>query len=153
MTVLLLAASAIWNKCIYCGAILCIVIQVDDIQFDAMVTKAMDSLPQEYISGLMNVVITVEDFPTEEQRAQQKLRPWQTLFGLYQGIPRTQRGSGYNLVLPDKITLFKGPLEQASNSVAELQEHITRTLWHEIAHYYGLGHDRIHELEDKPKKV
>ena len=109
----------------------------------------MNELPQEYISGLQNVAIVYEEYPTEEQRAKQRLRPWQTLLGLYEGIPRVRRGSGYNFVLPDKITLFKGPLQEASSTPAQLQEHIKRTLWHEIAHYYGLGHERIHELEDK----
>lgn len=114
-----------------------------------MTTKAMDELPQEYLAGLQNVVITFEDYPTEEQRRRQNLQVWQTLFGLYEGIPRTKRGNNYNMVLPDKITLFKAPLEQASNTHEELQEHIKRTLWHEIAHYYGLGHDRINDLENK----
>jgi len=117
-----------------------------------MVTKAMDELPQEYIAGLNNVLITFEDNLTSEQRRRQNLQAWQTLFGLYEGIPRVQRGNNYNLVLPDKITLFKGPLESASNNESDLQEHIKRTLWHEIAHYYGLGHDRIHQLEDGSKK-
>ncbi len=124
---------------------------VGNEQFDAMITKAMDELPQQYIAGLNNVVIVYEDEPTTEQRRRQNLQAWQTLFGLYEGIPLIRRGSGYNMVLPDKITLFKLPLQSASNSVADLQEHIKRTLWHEIAHYYGLGHDRIHELEDKSK--
>ncbi len=126
---------------------------IDDIQFEAMITKAMDELPQEYIRGLKNVVIVFEEHPSEEQRQKQHLPAWQTLFGLYEGIPLTRRGNSYNLVLPDKITLFKGPLEAASNTVPELQERIKRTLWHEIAHYYGLDHDRIHELEDKPRKA
>ena len=54
-------------------------------------------------------------------------------------------------MLPDKITLFKGPMQDATQTLEQLQEQIKRTLWHEIAHYYGLGHDRIHELEDKSK--
>ena len=110
----------------------------------------MDALPQEYIKGLKNVVITFEDNPTEEQRRRQNLQAWQTLFGLYEGVPLTRRGN-YSMVLPDKITLFKGPLEAASMSGEQLQERIKRTLWHEIAHYYGLGHDRIHELENGTK--
>ena len=130
-------------------AILYIVISVTETQFDEMITRAMNELPQEYISGLQNVAIVQEEYPTEEQRAKQHLRPWQTLLGLYEGIPRVRRGSNYNLVLPDKITLFKGPLQEASHSTAQLQEHIKRTLWHEIAHYYGLDHQRIHELEDR----
>ena len=111
----------------------------------------MDELPQKYIAGLKNVLITFENIPSEEQRRRQNLQVWQTLFGLYEGIPRTQRGNNYNLVLPDRITLFKHPLQNASNNKEQLKENIKRTLWHEIAHYYGLGHDRIHELEDKHK--
>ena len=125
---------------------------VSNEQFEAMISEAMDELPQKYIAGLQNIVITFEDLPTQEQRRRQNLQAWQTLFGLYEGIPRTQRGNNYNLVLPDKITIFKIPLEQASNNDNDLKENIKRTLWHEIAHYYGLGHDRIHELEDKSKK-
>jgi predicted Zn-dependent protease with MMP-like domain len=126
-------------------------VTISNKEFDAMITVAMDALPQEYIAGLQNVVVTFEDDPSQEQRRRQNLQAWQTLFGLYEGIPRTRRGSNYNLVLPDKITLFKGPLQQASQNLQELQERITRTLWHEIAHYYGLGHDRIHQLEDGTK--
>ena len=126
-------------------------ITVGNKQFDAMITKAMDELPQQYIVGLNNVVIVYEDEPTSEQRRRQNLQAWQTLFGLYEGIPLTRRGSGYNMVLPDKITLFKLPLQNASANIADLQEHIKRTLWHEIAHYYGLGHDRIQQLENKSK--
>ncbi len=122
---------------------------VDDVQFEALIAKAMDELPQEYIRGLHNVVITFEDRPSEEQRRRQHLQAWQTLFGLYEGIPRTQRGNNYNLVLPDKITLFKEPLQEAAENAQQLLERIKRTLWHEIAHYYGLGHDRIHALEHK----
>ncbi len=114
-----------------------------------MITVAMDALPQEYIRGLNNVVITFEDYPSEEQRRRQNLQAWQTLFGLYEGIPLTRRGSGQTMALPDKITLFKGPLESTSEGHEQLQERIKRTLWHEIAHYYGLGHDRIHDLENK----
>jgi len=127
------------------------VINITDNEFDAMITKAMDELPQQYIAGLNNVVITFEDDPTEEQRRRQNLQAWQTLFGLYEGIPLTQRSGSYNLVLPDKITLFKNPLQHASSDASQLHENIKRTLWHEIAHYYGLGHDRIHHLEGKPK--
>jgi len=125
------------------------VINITDEEFDDMITVVMDELPQAYIAGLKNVVITFDDEPSEEQRRRQNLQAWQTLFGLYEGIPLTNRGNNYNLVLPDKITLFKNPLQQASNDARQLHENIKRTLWHEIAHYYGLGHDRIHELENK----
>ena len=108
----------------------------------------MDELPQKYTDALDNVAVVYEDEPTPEQRIEMKLRHNETLFGLYQGIPQTGRGMGYNLVLPDKITIFKRPILRASRDMTELKAHIKHTLWHEIAHHFGLDHDRIHELED-----
>lgn len=119
-----------------------------DEQFDALITRAMDELPQEYITGLDNVAIVMADWPSEEQIVKMKLREnGSLLLGLYEGIPLTQRGNGYTFVLPDKITLFKHSILRVVRNDDELFEQIKRTLWHEIAHYYGLGHDRIHELE------
>lgn len=118
-----------------------------DNLFDALITRAMDELPQQYITGLDNVAITFAEAPTPEQLKKQGVRQNELLLGLYEGIPLTARGAGYTFVLPDKITLFKQPLLTVSHSEAELFERVKRTLWHEIAHHYGLGHDRIHELE------
>jgi len=73
------------------------------------------------------------------------------LLGLYEGIPLTKRTGNYNFVLPDKITLFKNSLLEISKDESELFENIKRTLWHEIAHYYGLGHDGIDRLQSKHK--
>lgn len=109
----------------------------------------MDELPQEYIVNLKNVAITIADEPTPEQREKQKLKDNQTLFGLYEGIPLTKRGAGYSFVLPDKITIFKYPIMHSSPDLVSLKAQVKRTLWHEIAHHYGLGHDRIRELEEK----
>lgn len=109
--------------------------------------QALDELPEKYVSNLRNVVITYADEPTPTQREELKLRGHQSLFGLYEGIPLTQRGNNYNLVLPDKITLFKLPLFYHSQNEADFKKQIKHTLWHEIAHYFGLGHGRIHELE------
>lgn len=120
---------------------------VADSEFDALITRAMDELPQQYITGLDNVAITFADAPTPEQLKKQGVRENQLLLGLYEGIPLTARGAGYTFVLPDKITLFKLPLLQISASKEELFARIKRTLWHEIAHHYGLGHDRIDELQ------
>jgi predicted Zn-dependent protease with MMP-like domain len=125
------------------------VIEVSNETFEELINKAMEELPQEYVKGLDNVVIIFEDRPSPEQREKLKLRCDHTLLGLYEGIPRTQRGMGYNLVLPDRITLFKGPITHMVDDMAELKEQIKRTLWHEIAHHYGLDHDRIHALERK----
>ena len=125
---------------------------VTDEEFDRLVTKAMDELPQEYIKGLDNVAILYADQPDEYQRQKSDLQPGHILLGLYEGIPLTKRGAGYNFVLPDKITLFKHPLLMvAGRDEATFFEQVKRTLWHEIAHYYGLNHDHIHALEDGKK--
>lgn len=123
---------------------------LSDQEFDQLISRAMDELPQEYIKGLNNVAIVYADWPDEYQAKKAGLHEGSLLLGLYEGIPLTQRGANYNMVLPDKITLFKWPLMMISRSEADLPEQIKRTLWHEIAHYYGLGHSRIHELQNRP---
>ena len=125
--------------------------EITDDVFEQVINDSMDELPQEYIQRLNNVAITYEDEPTPEQRTKLQLRCDQTLFGLYEGIPLTKRNAGYNLVLPDKITIFKMPILRASRDLAALKQQVKHTLWHEIAHYYGLDHDRIHALEQKPR--
>ncbi len=125
-------------------------VELTDQQFDALITRAMDELPQEYIKGLKNVVIVMADEPTEEQRQKMKLGTHSLLLGLYEGVPLTQRGSGWSGMLPDKITLFKNQILAVTHDEESLFEQIKRTLWHEIAHYYGLDHDRIDELESRP---
>ena len=121
--------------------------QISDEQFDSLISRAMDELPQKYIENLDNVAIVYSDEPTLEQRQKMKLDDHHLLLGLYEGIPLTQRGSGYSFVLLDKITLFKHSLMNVARNEAELFEQIKRTLWHEIAHYYGLNHDRINFLQ------
>ncbi len=122
---------------------------VSDQEFNDLIAQSLDELPDEYTSRLNNVVITYEDAPTPEQRQKLKLRGNQTLFGLYEGVPLTARGSGYSGVLPDKITLFKLPMQQAAPDISSLKAQVKHTLWHEIAHYFGLNHDRIYEIESR----
>lgn len=118
-----------------------------DKDFEEMINNGISSLPKLYQENLNNVGFVIADEPTPEQRKELKLRCNETLFGLYQGIPLTRRGSGYNLVLPDKITIFKLPIAAASSSVEDIVEHVRHTVWHEVAHFYGLNHDQIHKLE------
>jgi predicted Zn-dependent protease with MMP-like domain len=124
---------------------------ISDEAFDRLITKAMDELPQDYIKGLDNVAILYADEPDEYQRENSHLHEHSILLGLYEGIPLTKRGSNYTFVLPDKITLFKLPILSVVNSDAELFEQIKRTLWHEIAHFYGLEHVHIDALEQKKR--
>lgn len=125
--------------------------EISDQQFENLIAQAMDELPEHYAQEMDNVVITWAEDPTSEQRAKMKLRAHETLFGLYEGIPLTRRGSGYSLVLPDKITLFKNPLIYACSSLDALKAQIKHTLWHEIAHHFGLDHGNIHGLEAKAR--
>jgi predicted Zn-dependent protease with MMP-like domain len=124
---------------------------LSDEEFDRLISQAMDELPQKYIQGLDNVAIVQADEPTEEQKIKMKLDNQHLLLGLYEGIPLTQRGNGYSFVLPDKITLFKHAIQAVSYDEPSLFEQIKRTLWHETAHYYGLGHGRIDELQNRSK--
>lgn len=121
-------------------------IQVSYERFQELINQALDSLPGDHVKNIKNVAILCEDDPTPGQREALKLRGDQTLLGLYEGVPLSQR-QGMTRVLPDKITLFKNPLERQANDEAGLREAIRHTLWHEIAHYYGLDHRKIYELE------
>ena len=122
---------------------------MEDINFDDLVAEAIDSLPEKYGRGLDNVAFVTEDFPTPAQREKLKLRCHQTLFGLYEGIPRTKRGNNYSGVLPDKITIFRLPILSVSTTPDAVRRQVRRTVWHEVAHHYGLDHGDIHRLENK----
>lgn len=119
-------------------------------EFEDLVNKAVAQLPKDYLAKIKNVAILVEDEPSLEQRHKLMLRNDQSLFGLYEGVPLSQR-QGVLKTLPDKITLFQKPLEYFSNNMSELFDRIGRTVWHEVAHYFGLDHDQIRELERKEK--
>lgn len=122
-------------------------IDISDDDFAQLIPQAWDSLPGDHVRNLKNVAVTWEDEPSEEQRKESHLTPNQTLLGLYQGVPLSQRQGVLNKTLPDKITLYKGPLCAASGDLNQLKEQIRHTLWHEIGHYYGLNHAQIHERE------
>lgn len=117
-----------------------------DDEFDQIVGEALDSLPKKYTRRMQNVAIIYADEPTPEQRRELKLHCNQTLLGLYQGVPLPAR-NGVTPLLPDKITIFKLPLSEMSRDIADLKRRVRHTLWHEMAHYFGLDHKRIHELD------
>ena len=113
-----------------------------------IVSEAIDGIPSPYIDRLENVAFIVEDTPTPAQSQELGLRCSDLLFGLYEGVPLPSR-QGTTKLLPDKITLFKKPLQIVSHDMHELTKYVKHTIWHEVAHYYGLGHKRIHELEKR----
>lgn len=121
--------------------------QITDERFSELITRALNELPEDYVRNLDNVAITYADEPTPDQLTKQGVRHGSLLLGLYEGIPQTQRGAGYHLVLPDKITIFKHPICQIVADETELFEQTKRTLWHEIAHHYGLNHGDIDARE------
>jgi predicted Zn-dependent protease with MMP-like domain len=123
-------------------------IEIDDEEFEKIINKSIEGLPKIYQENLKDVAFIVEDVPSLEQRQRMNLGPNQSLFGLYEGVPLSRR-MGTVKTLPDKITIYKKVIEMTSNTKAELYDRVGRTIWHEVAHYYGLDHQKIKELEDK----
>ncbi len=113
------------------------VLETGDIDFGREVEDALASLPPALREAVSNVAVVVEDEPP----------PGQPLLGLYEGIPLTKRGSGYAGVLPDKITIYRGPLERLYGADREsLRRQIRRVVLHEIAHHFGISDERLEEL-------
>ncbi|HSX33803.1 MAG TPA: metallopeptidase family protein [Candidatus Saccharimonadales bacterium] len=121
-------------------------VEISDEQFAELIDQAIAHLPKDHQKSIQNVAFLYEDEPTADQREALKLQCNQTLYGLYQGVPLTKR-QGVTSYRPDRITIFKGPITRAAQNVAELKEMIRHTVWHEVAHYFGLDHDQIHHLE------
>lgn len=111
-------------------------------QFERIVDRAVVSLGEELRERLDNVEIVVAAEPRIDQTGEDD----DQLFGLYEGIPRTERTSSYGMTLPDKITIFQGPLERNFTTPAELYEQVRVTVLHEIAHHFGIDEDRLTEL-------
>jgi len=122
-------------------------------EFEALVFKAIEALPEEFKSKLENIDVLVEDWPSPQQISRLRLRNKAQLLGLYEGIPQTRRDSGYNLVLPDKITIFQRPVELECHSDKEIEAEIGRVVRHEIAHHFGIGDATLYKIErQKPNK-
>jgi predicted Zn-dependent protease with MMP-like domain len=114
------------------------------VDFYELVERALDGLPPELSRLLDNVAIVVDEWP-DYSTPLVSGGPAETLYGLYEGVPLTERGAGYYGVLPDKITIFRGPLERDFETT-ELEEQVRITVVHEIAHYFGFDEDRLEEL-------
>lgn len=114
------------------------------IDFYELVERALEGLPPELSRLLDNVAIVVDEWP-DYSTPLVSGGPGDTLYGLYEGVPLTERGAGYYGVLPDKITIFRGPLERDFDTT-ELEEQVRITVVHEIAHYFGFDEDRLEEL-------
>ena len=109
-----------------------------ETHFQAVIEAAVESLPPELREQISNLELVVEDEPP----------PGQRLLGLYQGIPLTRRGLNYNAALPDKITIYRGPLERLYGHDPQLlDEQIRRVVLHEVAHHFGISDARLIEID------
>ncbi len=122
-------------------------------RFERIVVRALDGLPADVVAMLDNVNVIVEDEPNVEQLALGRGYPEQPadgdeemLFGLYEGVPLTHRGADYHLVPPDRITIFRGPLERAYTSPQAIAREVRITVMHELGHHLGFEEDRLETL-------
>ncbi len=115
-------------------------------RFEQLVATALDGLPGFIQEAMDNVDVVVEEWPSDEQYADLGLATDEWLFGLYEGTPLVERGISSDPLMPDKITIFKEPLEEACQSEAQITEEIRRTVVHEVAHHFGIDEARLVEL-------
>jgi predicted Zn-dependent protease with MMP-like domain len=118
-------------------------------KFLTLVDEALASIPRNFRDAITNVAIVVEDEPSAEQLADVEVDPGDTLLGLYQGTPLTERQWAHGNTLPDKVTLFQRPIEDASDDEDDVVVAIGETLIHELGHYFGLSEDEIEEIEER----
>src|SRR5262245_9142081 len=102
-------------------------------EFESLVHRAIDELPQQFKDRLKNVAVIVEDYPSEELLDRMEVDDDETLFGLYDGVPLTERGHFDVPLYPDRIFIFQGPIEEACDTLEQIQEEVRITLVHEIA--------------------
>jgi len=122
------------------------VVRLGRKRFEQLVADALRQIPPEFQRALDNVEVVIEAWPTAEQLADAGLDPDELLFGLYQGTPLPQRSPLEPYRLPDVITIFQGPLEEACATEDEMREEIRKTVVHELAHYFGFDEERLEEL-------
>lgn len=120
---------------------------MDRDNFERMVAQAVEDLPEEFLDRLENIDIVVEDQPTPDQMRHMGLERGETLLGLYEGVPQTERGGHYMLVPPDKITIFQRPIEARCRYGGSISAEIQRVVKHEIAHHFGISDARLRQIE------
>lgn len=122
-------------------------LKITPSRFEKLVAEALDDLPPFFQDKLNNVEVLVQSWPTPHDLRSVGLERGYMLLGLYEGVPLTERTQGYNLVTPDTVTLFQGPIELVAGSDPErIREQVKRTVVHEMAHHFGIDDDRLHEL-------
>jgi predicted Zn-dependent protease with MMP-like domain len=111
-------------------------VEISAEAFEALVVEALDEIPEPFASMLSNVELVIEDEPEDGG----------DLLGLYEGIPQTERDGNYTFVMPDKITLYRGPLTRLCEDPDDLYDEIAVTVVHEVAHHFGISDERLAEL-------
>lgn len=122
---------------------------MDRAAFDRLVADAVASIPKQFRDAMQNLAIVVEDEPWPELLREMEIEPPDTLLGLYQGTPLTERTWDFGNALPDRILLFQKPIERESEDEDDTVVAIGETLIHEIGHYFGLSEEEIEEIEER----
>jgi len=118
-------------------------------KFEGLVAEALATIPARFRDAISNLAIVVEDEPSRDLLEDTGVEPPDTLLGLYQGIPLTERHWDYGNTLPDRILLFQGPLERESDDEDDLVVAVGETLIHEVGHYFGLSEEEIEMIEEE----
>jgi predicted Zn-dependent protease with MMP-like domain len=114
--------------------------------FERLVADALDDLPEVFQEKLDNVEVVVEDWPDQETLRLAGVRSHTDLLGLYHGVPQTVRTQNYGLVLPDRISIYQGPIELRCHTVNQARALVSRVIRHELAHHFGIDDDRLQEM-------
>ena len=118
-------------------------------RFEKLVVEAMALIPKRFRLEMKNIAVVVEDEPSAELLVEMEIEPPDSLYGLYQGTPLPERTWGYGNTLPDRVTLFRKPIEEDSEDEDEVRAVIGETLIHEVGHYFGLSEEEIEEIEER----
>lgn len=124
-------------------------VSVSDQEFHKFVQLGIRRIPSEYFEKINNVIFDIAEYPSQEQMKKAKIKNSTSLLGLYEGVPLTKRNGEAISILPDKITIFKNSHKLISSSKEDLKKNIEKTIWHEVAHYFGLDHNKINSIENK----
>lgn len=121
---------------------------MDRSTFEKLVSESLERLPKRFRDKLHNIIVEVEEDPSPELLEDMEIETG-TLFGLYQGVPLTEREWNYGNVLPDRIVIYQRPIERVAGSREEIEEIIMDTVEHEIGHYFGFDDEALYEIEDE----
>ena len=119
--------------------------------FERLVERSLKRLPKKFATELRNISVEVEDEPAQEILDDLGIEDG-SLFGLYQGVPLPEREWNYGNVLPDRISIYQGPIEREARSDEEIEAIVLDTVMHEIGHYFGFDDETLYEIEDEKQR-